>query len=167
MIKTEDETKKDWNKLDVDNVNKICELVRSYERDIQDYLADLVASLCDLTVSDMMVKDERLHCNHARWLFWYAYRHMTNDTFEHLSQITERYGRKYSFQGINLAVNKMSMLIADNTIWTKRWTILKQLIKTRDRSQEFDFNQCPKAPTDKVTITIPQELKSKIEITYI
>jgi len=154
MIKSDNEIKSDWNALEEESLKDICERVKSYERNIQDYLADVVAALC-------------VHCNHARWLFWYAYRHMTNDTFEHLSQITDRYGRKFAHQSINSAVNKMSVLIADNTIWTKRWVVIRRIIKARDQSIEIDFGQAKQVPTDKVTISIPQDLKSKIEINYI
>ena len=167
MIKSDNEIIEDWKKLEEESMQVICDKVKNYERDIQDYLAELVASQCDLDMSEMMTKDDRIHCNHARWLFWYAYRHMTNDTFEHLSQITERYGRKFSHQGINSAVNKMSNLIADNTIWTKRWTVLKRIIKMRDHATEFDFGQTSPYPTDRISIIVPQELKSKIEISYI
>jgi hypothetical protein len=167
MIKSDNEIKSDWNALEEESLKDICERVKSYERNIQDYLADVVAALCDLDLSDMMTKDDRVHCNHARWLFWYAYRHMTNDTFEHLSQITDRYGRKFAHQSINSAVNKMSVLIADNTIWTKRWVVIRRIIKARDQSIEIDFGQIKQVPTDKVTISIPQDLKSKIEINYI
>lgn len=166
-MKSDNEVKDDWTRLEDDKIEKICDMVKSYERDIQDYLAELVASLCDLDVKEMMVKSDRLNCNQARWLFWYAYRHMTHDTYEHLSTITERYGRKFAFPSINHAVNKMSILIADNTIWTKRWIALKRIIKARDNSLEFDFGQSQKVATDKITLTIPKELKSKIEITYI
>ena len=167
MIKSDSETKQDWMTLDDENVKRICEMVRSYERDIQDYLAEMVASLCDLEAHEMMTKDDRIHCTHARWLFWYAYRHMTNDTFEHLSQITERYGRKYSLQAINTAVNKMSALIIDNTIWTKRWTVLKRIIKMRDQAAEFSFEHTgDKLPSDKVYVNIPRELRNKVEIKY-
>ena len=61
----------------------------------------------------------------------------------------------------------MSVLIADNTIWTKRWVVIRRIIKARDQSIEIDFGQAKQVPTDKVTISIPQDLKSKIEINYI
>lgn len=167
MIKRDSETLQDWIRLDDENVQRICEMVRSYERDIQDYLAEMVAALCDLDAAEMMTKEDRIHCNHARWLFWYAYRHMTNDTFEHMSQITERYGRKYTMQGINAAVNKMSALIIDNTIWTKRWTVLKRIIKMRDQAAEFDFGQNQqKLPADRIYVNVPRELRGKVEIKY-
>lgn len=167
MIKSDNEIRDDWKTLEEDSLNEICEKVKSYERNIQDYLAEVIAALCELDLNDMMTKADRVHCNHARWLFWYAYRHMTNDTFEHMSQITDRYGRKFAHQSINSAVNKMSSLIADNTIWTKRWLFVRRVIKARDQSTEIDFDYAAKTPTDRVTITIPQELKSKIEINYI
>ena len=68
MIKSDNEIKSDWNALEEESLKDICERVKSYERNIQDYLADVVAALCDLDLSDMMTKDDRVHCNHARWV---------------------------------------------------------------------------------------------------
>lgn len=153
-------------RIENDMVNNICDMVRSYNRSVQDYLAEIVAELCEVSVEDMMNKEDRLHCNHARWLFWYAYRNMTNDTFEHIATVTEKYGRRYTLQGINSAVNKMSSLITDNTVWTKRWIVIKRIIRTRDTNLEFDFGQNQDIPSDRIFISIPRELKGKVEIKY-
>lgn len=168
MNKTDSEIVQDWKKNESDKMNEICSLILEQEHSVQDYLADTVAALCDLTTQDMMTKKGSLHCNHARWLFWYAYRYMTNDTFEHISQFTARYGYKYSLQGITAAVNKMSNLIMSDTVWTTRWNKVKRIIKLRDRVNELDFQEAEEQalPSDMVYINIPKELKNKVVINY-
>ena len=80
MNKTDSEIVQDWKTNESDKMSEICSLILEQEHSVQDYLADIVAALCDLTTQDMMTKKGSLHCNHARWLFWYAYRYMTNET---------------------------------------------------------------------------------------
>lgn len=165
-MKSENETIEDWRRIDNQYVKDLCAIINKQEIDVQDYLADIVSSLCDIDTTEMMTKEDRLHCNHARWLYWYAYRYMTNDTFEHIEQITKRYGRRYSLQGISAAVNKMSNLIASNTIWTKRWIIIKRIIKLRDESLEDYITTSRHDWRNKIVITVPKEFKDKIIINY-
>lgn len=166
MIKNEEEIVRDWREIHDEHAKQICDILHDHELKVQDYLAHMVAAQCDVTTQDMMTKDDRLHFSHARWLFWYAYRYMTNDTYEHIAQISERFGRKFTQQGISASVNKMSSLIAAETVWTKRWILVKKVIKARDRALEIDFSAACRLPDDKISLNIPKNLRDKLEINY-
>ena len=166
MIKSDSETVQDWIRLDDENVKRICDLVKSYDREIKDYLAEVVSSMCDIDTIGMMTRKDSIQHVHARWLFWYAYRYMTNDTYEHIAQTTQTDGVKFSTQCVIASVNKMSEMVINNTIWTKRWTVVKRIIKMRDQTIEFSFERDKKLPTDKIVVTIPKELQGKIQINF-
>jgi hypothetical protein len=103
-------------------------------------MVDCVASICDVDKLDMMTNVSNLNTIHSRWLFWYAYRYMTKDSFSHISHITLRYGKKFTEQSVSSSVNKMGNMIDNDTIWAKRWAIIKRIIKLRD-STLSDENQ--------------------------
>ena len=166
MIKCDSEIIKDWTRLDDENVTRICELVKAYDRDILSYLSDLVANMCDIDAKEMMTRKDSVHHAHARWLFWYAYRYMTNDTYDHIAETTKTDGVKFSTQCVISSVNNMSTMIIDNTIWTKRWTVIKRIIKMRDQAAEFDFGNSKQFPSDRITVNVPKELKGKIQINF-
>ena len=92
----------------------------------------------------------------ARWLFWYAYRYMTNETYEKISKLSESmYKRKFTKTCVASSVNKMYSLIEQQPIWRKRWTIVKRIIKLQN---EMVFE--PQIP---ITITIPKNVELTIK----
>ena len=66
-------------------------------------------------------------------------------------------GHRFTPNGIGQCVNKMSQLISSEPMWTKRWTIIKRIIKIRDAVTE-------KKSEGTITITLPKELKDIINI---
>ena len=133
MIKSDEQIKSDWEHLENDNIEKACEYLRRYECDIEDYVAEIVASLCNVDVGKMLSDTSVAYLAQARWLYWYALRYMTNETYD---KIAERTMRKTPYRftpnGIGQSINKMSAMIVNEAIWTKRWIILKRIIKLRD-----------------------------------
>ena len=130
----------DWEMIDNAYIDEVCRLLRLHETNIQEYMVDCVASICDVDKLDMMTNVSNLNTIHSRWLFWYAYRYMTKDSFSHISHITLRYGKKFTEQSVSSSVNKMGNMIDNDTIWAKRWAIIKRIIKLRD-STLSDENQ--------------------------
>lgn len=130
----------DWEMIDNAYIDEVCRLLRLHETNIQEYIVDCVASICDVDKLDMMTNVSNLNTIHSRWLFWYAYRYMTKDSFSHISHITLRYGKKFTEQSVSSSVNKMGNMIDNDTIWAKRWAIIKRIIKLRD-STLSDENQ--------------------------
>lgn len=130
----------DWEMIDNAYIDEVCRLLRLHETNIQEYMVDCVASICDVDKLDMMTNVSNLNTIHSRWLFWYAYRYMTKDSFSNISHITLRYGKKFTEQSVSSSVNKMGNMIDNDTIWAKRWAIIKRIIKLRD-STLSDENQ--------------------------
>lgn len=155
----DEKIKHDWNLLDNADIDEICHLLRLHEHRIQDYLVDIVSATCDVDKFEMMKDTGHLNNIHARWLFWYAYRYMTNDPFVKIATLTERYGKRFTEQSISNSVNKMGNMITQETIWTKRWTIIRRIIKLRDESKAKDENQII-----KVTVVHPKGVDVKLQL---
>ena len=140
MMGKDEKIIQDWEMIDNAYIDEVCRLLRLHETNIQEYMVDCVASICDVDKLDMMTNVINLNTIHSRWLFWYAYRYMTKDSFSHISHITLRYGKKFTEQSVSSSVNKMGNMIDNDTIWAKRWAIIKRIIKLRD-STLSDENQ--------------------------
>lgn len=140
MMGKDEKIIQDWEMIDNAYIDEVCRLLRLHETNIQEYMVDCVASICDVDKLDMMTNVSNLNTIHSRWLFWYAYRYMTKDSFSHISHITLRYGKKFTEQNVSSSVNKMGNMIDNDTIWAKRWAIIKRIIKLRD-STLSDENQ--------------------------
>ena len=99
----------------------VCDTLLNYEGRVRNYLADFVASLCNVEKEKMFSENNSLDVAQARWLFWYAYRYMTGETYEKIETFTK--------VGVASSVNKMSVMIEQQPIWKKRWTIVKRIIR--------------------------------------
>ena len=133
MIKSDEQIKSDWERLENDNIEKACEYLRMYEGDIEDYVAEIVASLCNVDVDKMLSDTSVAYLAQARWLYWYALRYMTNETYDKIAERTmHKTPYRFTPNGIGQSINKMSAMIVNEPIWTKRWIILKRIIKLRD-----------------------------------
>ena len=133
MIKSDEQIKSDWEHLENDNIEKACEYLRRYEGNIEDYVAEIVASLCNVDVDKMLSDTSVAYLAQARWLYWYALRYMTNETYDKIAERTmSKTSYRFTPNGIGQSINKMSAMIVNEPIWTKRWIILKRIIKLRD-----------------------------------
>jgi chromosomal replication initiation ATPase DnaA len=134
----------------------VCDTLLNYEGRVRNYLADFVASLCNVETERMFSDDNHLDVAQARWLFWYAYRYMTNETYEKIGKLSgELYGKAFTKVGVASSVNKMNMMIEQQPIWKKRWTIVKRIIKLQS---EMVFE--PQIP---ITISIPKNVELTIK----
>ena len=132
-MKTDEQIKNDWQKLETENIEKACDLLRQHESRIEDYMADIVASLCNVDCAAMLTNSSVAYLAQARWLYWYAIRYMTNETYDKIAmRTTAKSGCKFTPNGIGQSINKMALLAAQEPIWVKRWTIIKHIIKLRD-----------------------------------
>lgn len=156
-MKSEEEIALELKRLD--NVEPILDIMRHYELNIHEYLADYVAALCNTSKEIMLGRSEKVHVAQARWLFWYAYRYMTGETLEKIANMTILCGgHKFTTNGIGQCVNKMSALISTEPLWQKRWNIIKRIIKLRDNNDE-------KKVDNTIIVSIPRHLRDKISIT--
>lgn len=153
---TEEEIKQELEENERVVMQFVCDTLLNYEGKIRTYLADFVASLCNVDKHRMFSENNSLDVAQARWLFWYAYRYMTNETYEKIGKLSgELYGKTFTKVGVAASVNKMYTLIEQQPIWRKRWTIIKRIIKLQN---EMVFE--PQVP---VTITIPKNVELTIK----
>ena len=153
---TEEEIKQELKENERVVMQCVCDTLLNYEGKIRTYLADFVASLCNVDRDRMFSESNSLDVAQARWLFWYAYRYMTNETYEKIGKLSgELYGKTFTKVGVAASVNKMYTLIEQQPIWRKRWTIIKRIIKLQN---EMVFE--PQVP---VTITIPKNVELTIK----
>ena len=158
MTKTEDEYKAEWKHVDSECVNQALDCLRQHDVNIHEYLASIIASLCDVTAEEMFSNKNTLYMAQARWLFWYAYRYMTNETYEKMSlRVMRLHGKKFTPQGVGMSINKMSQMIDTEPLWAKRWSIAKKIIKLRERQDEVKED-------NTIVIQVPRDIKDNVNI---
>ena len=127
---TEEEIKQELANNEQRMIECVCDALSNYKLDMRTYLARFVSALCDVEIERMFSDDNHLDVAQARWLFWYAYRYMTGETYEKIGKLSEKiYGKSFTKVGVASSVNKMYELIEQQPIWRKRWTIIKRIIK--------------------------------------
>lgn len=139
---TEEEIKQELANNEQRMIECVCDALSNYELDMRTYLARFVSALCDVEIERMFSDDNHLDVAQARWLFWYAYRYMTNETYEKIGKLSgELYGKTFTKVGVAASVNKMYELIEQQPIWRKRWLIVKRIIKFSNSLIEEDEKQ--------------------------
>lgn len=132
-MKTDEQIKADWKRMENENIEKACEYLSKCESDVEDYMAETIAAMCNISVEDMLSDASTAYLAYPRWLYWYAIRYITNETYEKIAIRTEKKsGYRFTTNGIGQSINKMNALISREPIWTKRWTIIKHIIKLRE-----------------------------------
>ena len=153
---TEEEIKRELEQNESIAIQAVCDILMNYEAHIRTHLADFVASICNVEKERMFSSCNDLDVAQARWLFWYAYRYMTGETYEKIGKLSKPiYGKAFTKVGVAASVNKMYTLIEQQPIWRKRWTIVKRIIKMQN---EMVFE--PQVP---ITITIPKNVELTIK----
>lgn len=118
------------SEIDKQTLDSICDLLRGYESKIQYWLAYFVSSLCNVELDKMLTDCNTLSVAQSRWLFWYAYRRMTNETYEKIANVSSQYyGKFFTTATVANGITKMAQMIECEPIWTKRWVIIKRIIK--------------------------------------
>ena len=73
----EESVKREVQSIKDRTLNEAIKLLSSYEGDLREYLADIIAALCGVsaeTVRNGTSKD--VYNAQVRWLYWYAYRYI-------------------------------------------------------------------------------------------
>lgn len=139
---TEEEIKQNLEENERITMKCVCDTLSAYGGRIRLYLADFIASLCNVEKEKIFSTCNNLDVAQARWLFWYAYRYMTNETYEKIGKLSgELYGKTFTKVGVAASVNKMYELIENGGIWRKRWLIVKRIIKISNTLIEEQENQ--------------------------
>ena len=125
-------------------------------------LAESVASLCDVALSDMMSFTDTSDVAMARWLYWYASRYMTHDTYDRIARRMTLDGCTFTARAVGTGINKMSMLIERDVMWQSRWTMVRDIIRTYRASAKEQAERT--SDTDTFTITVPAVLARRVKI---
>lgn len=153
---TEDEIKTGLEENERATMQFVCDALNGYGSNIRKYLADFIASLCNVEIERMMSDCIDHDVAQARALFWYAYRYMTGETYQQIGKLSkDAYGKTFTKVGVSTSVNRMHQYIEEQPIWRKRWNIVKHIIKTQN-----DLMYERPVP---ITITIPKNVELKIE----
>lgn len=134
-----------------------CEALRNYTKVVQKNIANLVASLCDVDVDEMLNEPRIAPLVQARWLYWYASKQLYGETNESISQRSKE-NHYFKTNGITKGISKMSMLIQEGTIWTKRWWILKRVITEANKVEQ------PELFAQNITVKITHPKGVNIEL---
>ena len=153
---TEEEIRNELEQNESIAIQAVCDILMNYEAHIRTHLADFVASICNVEKERMFSSCNDLDVAQARWLFWYAYRYMTGETYEKIGKLSKPiYGKAFTKVGVAASVNKMYTLIEQQPIWRKRWTIVKRIIKMQ--------NELTYEPLTPITITVPKNVEITIK----
>lgn len=118
------------SEIDRQMLDSICNILREHESKIRYWLAYFVSSLCNVDMNKMLTDCNTLSVAQSRWLFWYSYRRMTNETYEKIAKVSSQYyGKSFTTATIANGITKMTQMIECEPIWTKRWVIIKRIIK--------------------------------------
>lgn len=155
-MKEEDFVFEKMSEIDKQTLDSICTLLHGYECKIQYWLAYFVSSLCNVEICKMLNDCNTLSVAQSRWLFWYAYRRMTNNTYEKIADVSSQYyGKHFTTATIANGITKMTQMIESEPIWTKRWVIISRIIK-QYRENLID-NEEP------IKIVVPKNAKVEIK----
>lgn len=126
-MKTENEIAQELQSIDNSTIKKACDLLRRHGAETFAYLADMVAAVCEVDTAEMLNDTKHLKNSHARWLFWYAYRYVTNEGYDSIANKTAK-KRKFTASSVGYCITNMSMMVDSEPIWKKRWIIIKRVI---------------------------------------
>ena len=153
---TEEEVKQELEDNERMMIKCVCDTICNYRININVYLADFVATICNIEKERIFSNTNDHDVAQARALFWYAYRYMTGETYKQIGKISKDvYGKSFSSIGVATGVYKMHQLIEEQPIWRKRWTVLKRIIKMQNT-----INVEQSVP---VTITVPKNVELTVK----
>lgn len=156
MDMNDESIKKGWVDVEYSHVEQAIWHLKQQEEDVRMFLADFVAAVCGVEREDMFSNSDTACFAHARYLYWYAYRYMTGESYEKMARQVPNGGHRFVLRSIQNGVNRMSMMIEEQPLWKKRWTIIKRIIKLREQDDDY---------IDKtIVIQVPKTLKGKVNI---
>lgn len=134
----------------------ICDNLKKYDVNIVECLSDFVASLCNVDKEKMLSGCLDVDVSHARWLFFYAYRYMTGDTYKKIGKMTEKIsGKRFSSVGVAKCVSCMQQLMQRDSVWEAKWRVIQSGIKGINDEECASYT---------ITVNIPQQLINKVKI---
>lgn len=154
---SDEQIRMQWEQIDSHVINETCALLRKYEYLAFDYLAELIAALCDVSVEELFAQCRAIEIAHARWFFWYSYRRMTGESYAKIAARASNRGHVYANGAVQYAIEQMSQMIGKEQNWVRRWNIVKRWINIRNES-------IGKKRDTTIVVQVPAEIKDEINI---
>lgn len=151
----DDEIKRSWTEIDDSIIQNVTTLLKDYNYDLLDNLIYFVSAICEIDPYDMLSVNDKIQISQARWLLWYSWRYMTHESYEKIACRACIEGHRFKTRGVAAGIEKMSKIIEQETIWSKRWAIIKHIIKMwkkKDDAQE----------KSEILLNVPQNVEVKI-----
>ena len=165
-MKDNDTIKQEWEDLHDKSFREIDAVLRKYDYNALTMLSSFVAGICDVDTADLLTSSANMYISQCRALFWYAYRHMTQDTYERISKKTAIEGCRFSHDTVRKACEKMKELINSDPHWKGRWINVRRFIRLKDdpHSCQMSDTANPFPQKYKLMLHVPIEIKDQIEI---
>lgn len=157
--KEKEDIKREWKDVDLHVREEIAAILRRYDYSPLTMLGWYVSSICDIDFSDMLSSSDKTHIAQSRWLFWYAYRYMTNETYEQIAQRCAIDGCAFSCESVRVGCSKMSVLIERDFMWRRRWEVIKDIIKLGNEA----LNEVNESKKRKITLNISDGIEVEIK----
>ena len=152
---TEEDVRNELSESERIAIKCACDTFRGHGERLRLYLASFVASVCDISDDDMLSSCSA-DALRARWMYFCAYRYMTNETYDRISKTFYELSKiPFTASGVANAISKMYGLIEQQPIWRKRWVIIKRVIK--------ESNGTLTEPPTQITITVPKNVEVTIK----
>lgn len=140
-------------------------ILRNFNYDEQDMLQSFVAWICDVDVADMLSQSMKSELVKARYLYWYALRTMTGETYQKISERTVFDGFIFSKTGIRQGCESISEIIETNNIWKNRWIRVRRFIKLLADPHDYNLSEFAyNSQKYKLMLTVPKGMKENVEI---
>ena len=143
--------------VEQDALNAAKMALSGYTGNVKDIVATLVSSLCDVDKQEMLNEPRVATLVYARWFYWYVIKQLYGMTNESISKQSFS-NRRFNISCVTQGILKMSMLIQSNTIWTKRWSIMKRVIMDANKVEQ------PELFAQNITVKITHPKGVNIEI---
>jgi hypothetical protein len=109
---------------------------------IYSHTASIVAALCNVDKTKMLINGNMVDISHARWLFWLSCRYATGESHRKIVASTQHLcGKKFTIQSVSNGIAKMSEMIEQEPLWKKRWGYMKRIIKSFNAIVDEGGNQ--------------------------
>jgi len=132
-------------------------ILKRHNFNMTTFLAHIIASICDIDVTEIFSVNNKAYLSQSRWMFWYAYRYMTGETYERIAEKTSFEGHKFHVQAIIHGITSFAKLLEYDRSWGDKWKMVKEFIKIKNGMGQG------KDEKHEVVITVPKNVEVKIK----
>ena len=162
----EEKVKRDWRNMREKDFDEISTILSNMDYDMQTMIGSFVASICHVDYADLHSMNNKQEVTHARWLYWYALRWWSDESYERISERTMMDGRRFTSANIGIGITKMVKMTSVQGMWRDRFAVVKKFIRLKEDPMSYKVSDfCNPLPERyKLTLKMPKALKDKVEI---